>query len=67
MTQHVRQAHPPGDGCPSDRGCNICNLFLCAVCGGAEGSLASECPGFKMPADLETAICAGAIDYRNGR
>jgi hypothetical protein len=50
-------------GCP---GCNLCHLFLCAVCRGAEGSLPSECPGVEMTEEQEAAVYAGAIDFIDG-
>lgn len=43
--QHIRMECP--DDCP---GCSICEggLFMCLICGGAEGSLLPECPGCKL-------------------
>lgn len=41
-------------------------LAHCKVCNGGEGSLPSECPGTRMPADTEDAVYAGMLDYKNG-
>jgi hypothetical protein len=52
--------------------CDKCNhdshddLFLCTVCGGAEASLPTECPGRKMTSMEEDAVQAGKIDFKNG-
>ncbi len=39
----------------------------CPVCGGAEGSLPSECPGARMPRLLEQRVYAGSLDFAGGR
>jgi hypothetical protein len=48
-----------------DRHCHICDggLALCVVCGGAEGSLPTECPGRPLTAAEEDAIMAGTMDF----
>jgi len=38
-------------------------LAHCLVCGGAEGSLPTHCPGERMPAELQDAVYAGQVDY----
>lgn len=58
MTEHIRQL------CGCDRPtCNVCQLFLCSVCGGFEGSLLPECPGKKLSEEEHNAnykhYCAG--------
>lgn len=52
-----------------DHSCPICagGLFLCSVCGGAEGSLATECPGHQLNEQLHEAVYKGEIDYVGGR
>jgi len=45
-------------------GCNLCNLFICVICNGAEGSLPTDCPGVKMMEEQEQQIYAGKLDYR---
>ena len=46
--------------------CNACCLAMCAVCGGAEGSLPTECPGVKMTTQVECQVYEGVIDYYDG-
>ena len=60
--KHVRATHAPNSDC-GPYGCNICNLFLCAVCGGAEGSLTTDCPCYKVPYVMDQLVYAGAIDF----
>lgn len=64
LRQHVRASH----NCPASMFCMICDggLFLCGVCGGAEGSLPSECPGERMTTAQEEAVYAGRLDFRQG-
>lgn len=47
--------HDRGDG-----------LSHCKICNGAEGSLTTDCPGRKMPAETEEAVYTGLIDYADG-
>jgi hypothetical protein len=65
MTSHIRATHPPDLDC-GPYGCNVCNLFICSVCGGAEGSLASECPGVQLTTEQQDEIYAGTLDFKNG-
>ena len=48
--------------------CEICDggLSVCAVCGGGEGSLPSECPGQKMTSEQDNAVYAGDLDFKCG-
>lgn len=43
--------------------CSNCNLFICDICGGSEGSLLPYCPERRLPADEDSAnyahYCAG--------
>lgn len=48
-------------------GCNLCNLFVCAVCHGGEGSLATDCPGEPITIQQQDDVYAGKLDYREGR
>lgn len=41
-------------------------LKHCRVCGGAEGSLPTDCPGFRMHPKIEEAVYAQALDFRQG-
>lgn len=48
-------------------GCNVCNLFICSVCGCAEGSLTTDCPGVDVSdKDQDRIYRDGNLDYRNG-
>ena len=42
-------------------------LFSCTVCGGAEGSLPTECPGVRMSADRADDVYADMWDFKGGR
>lgn len=50
-----------------DGGCFICCLFVCAVCGCYEGSLASECPGEHVDAERQELIYNKKIDFIGGQ
>lgn len=39
-------------------------LYACVVCGGAEVSLPTDCPGEQMHELIENDVMAGMIDYR---
>jgi hypothetical protein len=48
--------------------CGICEggLIICTVCGGAEGSLPTECPGRQMTEQEADAVYAGRLDFVHG-
>jgi hypothetical protein len=46
--------------------CALCTLFVCAVCRGYEGGLATECPGVVITEKQGDAIYAGTLDFVNG-
>ena len=59
-----------GGKCQEDGHCQYCDggLAWCTTCGGAEGSLTTDCPGRKITADEEDAIYkTGLLDYRDGQ
>ena len=60
--KHTRAVHAPDLDC-GPYGCNICNLFICESCGGAEGSLTTDCPCYKIPYVMDQLVYAGAIDF----
>lgn len=70
---HVRATHKSGDVCPDNDGhtCNICNLFICAVCGGSEGSLLPTCPGRRLTPEEDKEnyrmYCAGTGPFAGRR
>lgn len=49
--------------------CHYCdgNLFLCTVCGGAESSLTTDCPGTPLTKEQDAAVSAGTLDYKYGK
>ena len=49
--------------------CPICDggLALCVICGGAEGSLTTECCGRKLTKDEQKLIMNGALDFQDNR
>ena len=49
----------------SDTSCAACNLYLCAVCLGAEGDLPSDCPGREMTREERALVLAGDLDFRS--
>ena len=52
----------------SDRcGCEFCCLAVCAVCGGAEGSLTTDCPGERINHDRQQEIYETTLDYVDAR
>ena len=52
-----------------DRPRSICDrngevvLGLCKICGGAEGSMPTNCPGRRLTGDELDAIFAGRLDF----
>lgn len=46
--------------------CAICigGLAACSVCGGAEGALPTDCPGYRMECVVEEDVYDGKVDYR---
>jgi hypothetical protein len=63
---HVKLVH---EGYCEILHCGICEggLFLCTVCGGAEGSLPRDCPGVQMTPAQEDKVMSGDLDYRDGQ
>ena len=64
--EHVALRHTRCDSNPGM--CPICDggLFVCKICGAAEGEVPTDCPGEKLgPATLES-IFKGDLDYKNG-
>ena len=65
MNGHVRATcNPP---CDEMKGCNACNLYICRVCGGAEGTLPTECPGTKMLEEHAQLVYTSTLDFRGGQ
>lgn len=74
MVEHVLYDCPgtAESGCPAaqdePRTCNYCDggLALCTVCGGAEGSMPSECPGRSMTHREQELVFSGVTDFYDG-
>lgn len=63
--EHIFEKH--ADDC-TDPHCNICEggLAVCVVCGGAEGTLPTDCPGYKMDEQEQAYVMAKQIDFIGG-
>ena len=63
--EHVLETHK-GRSC--EYGCAICDggLALCKVCGGAEGSLTTECCGRELTEVTLDAVYGGTLDFKGG-
>lgn len=48
--------------------CMVCDgaLALCVVCGGAEGSLPTDCPGRQLTSEEQDHIYEGVLDFVDG-
>ena len=48
--------------------CNYCEVGLasCDVCGGAEGSLPTDCPGRRMTQYELSFVFVGELDFKDG-
>ena len=47
--------------------CEHCCLSVCEVCGGAEGSLTTDCPGTKVGHERQQEIYETTLDYTDAR
>lgn len=50
-------------------GCEVCNggLMACDICGGAEGSLTTDCCGYAVHPSVLDAVYEGGLDFINGQ
>lgn len=62
MPKHI-QAKCPDNGGDCGGTCNYCCLAICSVCGGAEGSLTTDCCGEKMGSEKEQEVYKSDLDY----
>ena len=53
---------------PDCEGCFACEggLSMCTVCGGAEASLPTHCPGVEMDDVTCSSVQIGIADYKDG-
>lgn len=51
-----------------DEDCSVCRgeLAYCEVCGGAEGSMPTDCPGVRMTAEQSDNVYARKQDFLKG-
>ncbi len=53
--------------------CSRCNdnshpeLFICAICNGAESQLPTDCPGYKLSEEQLDLISQGVANFKGGR
>lgn len=49
--------------------CHFCEggLLYCTVCGGAESSAPTHCPGVRMAEEVQEYVTAEMIDFKNGQ
>lgn len=66
-TGHLRLKHLDGAECGESVSCRTCNLFVCAICLGVEGSLPIECPLRELTEQEQSDIYAGKINYAHAR
>lgn len=54
--------------CNEDR-CFVCEggLALCTTCGGGEGDLPKECPGYRMSEEERELVMRGQRDFVDGK
>jgi hypothetical protein len=66
--QHVLYKCPGTDNRCVEGRCQWCGgrLAYCPTCGGAEGSLPTECPGGEMDRVTEDRVTKGEVDFVNG-
>jgi len=46
--------------------CHACTLFICSVCGCAEVTLPTECPGYEVNDDIQYDVRTGIVDFKDG-
>jgi len=66
--KHKFEEHKAGE-CTREGHCVICDggLKVCEICGCAEGSLATECPGYRCYVTHSDLIYDGKVDFINGK
>lgn len=64
MTAHLYEVH---EKCEKAH-CLICDggLAVCTVCGGAEGTLTTECPEYPLTRVQQQEVYAGRADFIGG-
>lgn len=69
MPRHEQVTTCRKSGGPTSKSCSCehCSLAVCEICGGAEGTLTSDCPGIKVDADRQQEIFETPLDYTDDR
>jgi hypothetical protein len=63
-TQHEHVLHKcNGEDCIICRG----GLASCDLCGGAEGTMPTHCPGERIPGNQAALIYQGTLDFKDGK
>lgn len=63
VTSCRRGGGPVSKMCP----CEHCSLAVCEVCGGAEGTLTTDCPGTMVDHDRQQEVYETNLDYTDER
>jgi hypothetical protein len=63
VTACRKNGGPVSDHCP----CEHCTLTVCAVCGGSESGLTTDCPGSRVDFDKQQEVYETALDYTDER
>lgn len=64
VTTCRRNTDPSTPGCGE---CEHCCLAVCSVCGGAEGTLTTDCPGVKVSGERHEEVYETNLDYTDER
>lgn len=69
MPRHMQVTTCRKGGGPVSKTCSCehCSLAVCAVCGGAEGTLTTDCPGTKVAYDRHQEVFETNLDYTEDR
>jgi hypothetical protein len=65
QTGHRKRTHTEDEECPAKEMmfCAICDLFICDVCGGIEGSLLPRCPNRRLTKEEDDANYQHFLDF----
>lgn len=68
MTDHIQMVCSAAGTDHDGQHCPLCDggLSWCSVCGGAEGSMPTDCPGYRLDPDTLDAVYNKRRDFKNG-